>query len=74
MICRKEIKVNTVDTLGLQIAKIKERSELRDQSAAIALQIEELQKRISRLITQRVIINSEIDAISNDLLLLAGDR
>lgn len=66
--------MNTVDTLGLQIAKIKERSELRDQSAAITLQIEELQKRISRLITQRVIINSEIDAISNDLLLLAGDR
>lgn len=66
--------MNTVDTLGLQIAKIKERSELRDQSAAITLQIEELQKRISRLITQRVIINSEIDAISNDLLSLAGDR
>lgn len=66
--------MNTVDTLGLQIAKIKERSELRDQSAAMTLQIEELQKRISRLITQRVIINSEIDAISNDLLLLAGDR
>lgn len=71
----KEIQeiARSIDICGERIERIKERNRLHNESGLLNEQIDELRKKIKRLETKRIIVDSEIREITVYLDELAGD-